>query len=326
MSRNVVVTGAAGRVGRRLMVELDAAGHSVRGLDRAPGANTERVETVELTDPKSVEAALRGADIVVHLAAFMSWREADAAEVFRASVDASFVLLEVLRSMPGTELVLASTGDVYPESRPQYLPIDEAHPRRPMSHYGMSKLLVEEMVAFYERRYNLAATILRLPHTQDAAELLDPDSPMSGPRFFLRSKLAQQRSFHNASAMKILAAHDDGTEKLLLSLGQDGTPYTMPICDTRDTVAGILAAIDSPSARGQTIALGPPRATCFADAVPRMSELTGLPYVEVRLPGPAINYAVDLTKAERLLGFVPHYSFHQMLDDAAAAFHARRQS
>jgi UDP-glucose 4-epimerase len=264
---------------------------------------------------------LTGADIVVHLAAFMSWVESDAAALFDANVSATFGLLEAVRAAGGAEIILASSGEVYPEMAPDYLPINEEHPRHPRSHYGMTKLLDEEMVWFYARRYDMPATVLRFPHTQEAAELLDRCSACSGPRFFLQQKLRQQRELGNAEIAAVLEPYDDGRERLLLSRCPDGTPYQMPIGDARDVATGVVLAVSSQQARGETIALGPAQAAAFDVIVPRMSELTGLDYVDVRLPGPGPHYSVDISKARRILGFDPAYPIGAMLDEAASAYH-----
>lgn len=323
----ITVTGSQGRVGREVVRRLHALGHEVTGVDireAEPGApGIARFVRTDLLDQDVAASAVAGADIVVHLAAFMSWNPQDAARLFTANVQASFTLLSAAASAGCAGLVVASSGEVYPEGAAQYLPIDERHPREPRSAYGMTKLLLEDMTWFFARAHGLHATVIRLPHTQDAVELLDPGSPMSGPRFFLRSKIAQQRAFGNDLAVSLLSELDDGSPRLLLSRGADGTPYRMPIADTRDTAAGIVAAVTRPEARGHTIALGPDQATDFSVALPLMSEITGLPVADVKLPGPAVSYSVDISLARRLLGFAPRHDFASMLGEAGEAYHRR---
>jgi UDP-glucose 4-epimerase len=323
----ITVTGSQGRVGREVVRRLHTLGHEVTGVDirePEPGApDVTRFVRTDLLDPDAAASAVSGADIVVHLAAFMSWAPHDAARLFTANVQASFTLLSAVQSAGCTGLVVASSGEVYPEGAPQYLPIDERHPREPRSAYGMTKLLLEDMTWFFARAHGIPATVIRLPHTQDAVELLDPDSPMSGPRFFLRPKIAQQRAFGNDMVVSLLSEFDDGSPQLLLSRGADGTPYRMPIADTRDTAAGIVAAVSRPEARGHTIALGPDQATEFAAALPLMSEITGLRVVDVRFPGSAVSYSVDISLARRLLGFAPRHDFASMLREAGEAYHRR---
>jgi len=324
MSRTVAVTGADGRIGRRVVGQLAEAGYRVRGLDRRPGSQQAEYIVGDMVDDDALASLVRGADVVVHLAALMSWNPADATAVFDANATATFRVLEAVRAAGGAEIILASSGEVYPEMAPAYLPIDEDHPRRPRSHYGMTKLLSEDMAWFYARSYDMPATVLRFPHTQEAAELLDPRSVFSGPRFFLRQKLEQQRRLGNAEAVELLQPHDDGTERLLLSRSGDGTPYQMPIGDSRDVAAGVVLAVSSPHARGQAIALGPAQPAAFDVVVGRMSELTGLEYVDVRLPGPAPHYSVDISRARRVLGYDPIYTVDRMLGEAASAYRKRQ--
>jgi UDP-glucose 4-epimerase len=325
MSRTVAVTGADGRIGRRVVSRLTRAGYRVRGLDRRAGSQQAEYIVGDLTDDGALASLVTGADVVVHLAALMSWNSADANAVFDMNVTTTFRLLEAVRAAGGAEIILASSGEVYPEMAPAYLPIDEDHPRLPRSHYGLTKLLDEELVWFYARSHGMPATVLRFPHTQDAFELLDPGSVFSGPRFFLRQKLEQQRQLGNTEAAELLQRHDDGTERLLLSRSADGTPYRMPIGDSRDVAAGVVLAVSSPHARGQTIALGPAEPAAFDVLVGRMSELTGLEYVDVRLPGQGPNYSVDISRARRILGYDPIYTVDRMLDEAASAYRKRQE-
>ena len=324
MSTTVAVTGADGRVGRHVVGQLAAAGYRVRGLDRRASSHQAEYIAGDLADDDALARLVAGADVVVHLAALMSWNPADAAAVFDGNVTSTFRLLEAVRAAGGAEIILASSGEVYPEMAPAYLPVDEDHPRLPRSHYGLTKLLDEEMAWFYARSFGMPATVLRFPHTQDATELLDPRSVFSGPRFFLRRKLEQQRRLENSEAVALLEGYDDGTERLLLSRSADGTAYQMPIGDARDVAAGVVLTVSSQRARGQTIALGPEEPAAFDAVVSRMSELTGLEVIDVRLPGSGPNYSVDISRARQVLGYDPLYNVDRMLDEAASAYRKRQ--
>jgi UDP-glucose 4-epimerase len=202
--------------------------------------------------------------------------------------------------------------------RPLYVPIDEKHPREPVSTYGLSKLLTEETALFFQRTQGLPVTILRFAHTQDAAELLDPDSFFSGPRFYLQAKIRQLRAFNSTRALEVLEPLDNGAEKLLVQRGEDGVPYRMMIADSRDIADGVLLALDSPKAVGETLNLGPDEATDFEAAVERLRKATSLPVVRANLPGPPVRYTTSNAKARELLGFRPKWTFDAMVDDALA--------
>lgn len=316
---HVLVTGSAGRVGRRVVARLRERGDTVTGFDLNPLGRDDagyREVVGAFDDPAAVGAAMQGADVVAHLGAFMSWLPADAPRVYAANATGTFHLLAAAAAAKAKRFVLASTGEVYPEVRPRYLPVDESHPREPLSVYGVTKLLAEDMTAFYQRTQGLPHTILRFAHTQEARELLDPDSFFSGPRFYLRSKIRQQRQFGNARALAVLEPLDDGTDKLLIQCGEDGTPYRMAIADARDIAAGVVLALDAPRAANATMYVGPDDSTPLDEAIALLHAKTGLPVVRARLPGPAVDYATSNARARELLGFRPRWTFAAMVEDA----------
>ena len=317
---NVFVTGGAGRIGSQVIADLVARSDHVTSFDlcevRRPHPHVTAVLGT-FDDTQAVAQAMEHADAVLHLGAMMSWVAADTPRMFAANVTGTHTLLQAARSRRIRKFVFASSGEVYPETRPLYLPLDESHPTQPTSAYGLTKLLGEEMVQFFARAHGLATVILRFSHTQDAAELLDPGSFFSGPRFFLRPRIRQQDAFGNTAVAEVLRAHDDGTEKHLISRGQDGTLFRMPITDTRDIAAGVVAALDSDRACGQVLNLGTEGATRIDHAVALLQRHTGLPAVDVTLPIPAVNYETSRARAIEVLGIQPQWTFARMVEDAA---------
>ena len=317
---NVLVTGGAGRIGSQVIADLVARGDYVTSFDlcavRRPHSHVTAVLGA-FDDTQAVAQAMEHADAVLHLGAMMSWVAADIPRMFAANVTGTHTLLQAARARSVGKFVFASSGEVYPETRPLYLPLDESHPTQPTSAYGLTKLLGEEMVQFFARAHGLATVILRFSHTQDAAELLDPGSFFSGPRFFLRSRIRQQDAFGNTAVAEVLRTHDDGTEKHLISRGQDGTLFRMPITDTRDIAAGVVAALDSDRACGQVLNLGIEGATRIDHAIALLQRHTGLPAVDVTLPIPAVNYETSRARAFEVLGIQPQWTFERMVEDAA---------
>ncbi|OXM71470.1 MULTISPECIES: NAD-dependent epimerase/dehydratase family protein [Amycolatopsis] len=305
----IAVTGAAGRLGRTLTGRLAERGHTVVPIDVAPPVS------LPLSDRDGLIAACADTDVVVHLAARMFWQRTDDAALFETNVLGTANVAEAA-ALAGAKLVLASTGEVYPEGNPVYQPLDEDHPRAPTSAYGLTKKLAEDTVDFYRRTRGLEAVVLRFSHFQDAAELLDPNSFFSGPRFFLHRKIEQQRAFGNAAAVAALEPHDDGTTKLVLSRGEDGTPFRMGILDTRDLASGVVAAVETPGLDGEVIGLGADDSVDFDWLVPELAHRAGLNYVDVRLPGPAVHYTTSNAKARELLGFTVEFPVSRMIAEA----------
>ncbi|SFC62094.1 UDP-glucose 4-epimerase [Bosea sp. CRIB-10] len=326
--KTILVTGSAGRVGSRVARELLSSGHRVTGFDlRASGIDHPALREVlgGFDDRAAAREAVQGTDAILHLGAFMSWLPADRDRLFQANVEGTRVLLEEAAAVRPKRLVFASSGEVYPENVPDYQPIDEDHPLKPRSPYGLSKLLGEEIVRFFERTSGTPATILRFSHTQDAGELLDPGSFFSGPRFFLQPKIRQQEGFGNAAAVAALRAIDDGREALVLSRNEAGRPFRMHITDTRDMVAGILLALSDERAAGRTYNLGATEPVDFAAALPMMAELTGLPLKTIDLPGAGVFYETSNARTRTELGFEPQWTFERMIGEAAQA-RAKRAS
>jgi UDP-glucose 4-epimerase len=317
------VTGASGRIGRRLVRALQAEGHWVRGFDLAgaPEDSPDELVVGSLLDPETLEQALEGIEGVVHLAALMSWQPKDEAALFDVNVRGTFNLLQVVARQGVQRFVFASSGEVYPELDPTYLPIDESHPARPTSVYGLTKLLGEEIVRNFGRRTGLPFCILRFAHTQSPEELLDPHSFFSGPRFYVNAKLRQLRALPASPtiAASIAALEEVATEEEQHYIGcsPGGVTYRMGICDVRDMVTGIQLALVHPVAAGERFNIGPASSFNFDEAVPYLAKVTGLPAVRVCLATTPYRYDTSVEKATRTLGYEPRYSIFQMIDDAA---------
>lgn len=325
---SVLVTGSAGRVGSRVVRRLLDAGRGVTGFDlRSAGLSHPAYREVVggFDDRAKAAEAVAGAQAILHLGAFMSWLPADRDRLFTANVEGTRMILEEAAGLKPGRFVFASSGEVYPENLPDHLPVDEAHPLRPRSPYGLTKLLGEELVRFFERTSGTPATILRFSHTQDATELLDPASFFSGPRFFLQPKIRQQKGLGNAAAVALLKQADDGQEALVLSRNEAGRPFRMHITDTRDMVDGILLALDHEGAAGRTYNLGATEPVDFAEALPRMAQLTGLPLKTIDLPGAGVFYETSNAKIRTELGYEPRWTFNRMVEEAAQA-RAKRAS
>ncbi|MGL4241696.1 MAG: NAD-dependent epimerase/dehydratase family protein, partial [Beijerinckiaceae bacterium] len=277
-------------------------------------------------DAAAMRAALAGARAVLHLGAFMSWRPTDDAQLFASNVEGTRAIVEAALACGAKRFIFASSGEVYPENMPAYLPIDEDHPLTPRSAYGLTKLIGEEIVRWAGRSAGLQTTILRFSHTQDANELLDPDSFFSGPRFFLGSRIRQQEAFGNRAVVDALRAVDDGKPALVLARNENGRPYRMHITDARDMVAGLLLALDQPQTIGEVFNLGATEPVDFAATLPRMAEITGLPLRVVDLPGQGVFYETSNARFRTRTGFQPAYPFERMLEEAAVAWRARQKS
>lgn len=323
----VLVTGSAGRVGAFVVRRLIAGGHQVRGFDlRSAGIEDGGFDEVigAFDDREAAIRACEGTDAVLHLGAFMSWLASDRDKLFRANVEGTRIVLEAAAAAKVGRFVFASSGEVYPENKPEFQPITEDHPKKPLSPYGLTKLLGEELVTFQGRVSSMETVILRFSHTQNASELLDPESFFSGPRFFLRPKIKQQENFGNKAAADLLRAADPGRPALVLTRNEEGRPFRMHITDTRDMAQGVLLALTHQKAAGGIFNLGATEPVDFAQILPVMAQMTGLPLLTVDLPGAGVWYHTSNQRIRETLGFEPDWPIMRMLDEAVAEWTIRQ--
>lgn len=167
--RTVLITGAAGFLGRQVARAFAAAGWGVTGVDIVPQENlgaweAGRYHALTLPDPalgRLLEAA--PPRVCVHCAgrASVAGSLADPAEDFRDGPVLTFALLEALRRhSPGTRLLFLSSAAVY--GNPSGLPVGEEHPVAPLSPYGYHKRLGELLCEEFSRLYGMETASVRI--------------------------------------------------------------------------------------------------------------------------------------------------------------------
>ena len=167
----ILLTGVSGRVGCSVFAELRRVGHDVVILARRPlepshQAEASRFVQGNLLDEMDWKRSLEGVDTVVHLAGIAH----DAPDVFAFNVASVHALCGALVDSSVKRIVFASSNCVLghcggPESvahPAEYLPIDEEHPLKPASDYGLSKLVGEEILQAAARRHQVGVISMRL--------------------------------------------------------------------------------------------------------------------------------------------------------------------
>jgi UDP-glucose 4-epimerase len=161
MSR-VIVTGAAGYIGGEIALRLHDAGHQVVGIDRrsCPPHLTSAFHEYVCNDVVSSEAleniGYHRPDAVVHCAgtSLVGPSMAAPADYYENNVVNTKRLLDfILKVTPRTRFIFSSSAAVY--GIPVMTPCDEVDPREPISPYGESKMMTEQMLASYHRAYGL---------------------------------------------------------------------------------------------------------------------------------------------------------------------------
>jgi nucleoside-diphosphate-sugar epimerase len=155
---NILLTGASGLVGSRLLPRLAAAGFDCRVLVRREIDLPVKTTAVrgDLEDPDSLPQALEGVEAIVHLAALFRTDDEDA--IWRANLDGTRNLIAAAEAhAAGARFIMASTGNVYNADTPR--PSLESDPCTPSAAYPASKLAAEGLL----RDSALTWSILRLP-------------------------------------------------------------------------------------------------------------------------------------------------------------------
>jgi nucleoside-diphosphate-sugar epimerase len=173
---DVLVTGAAGLVGRAVVPVLRSAGHRVVATD-LPGAVPAADVPADLADAGQARALIGdvGFHAVVHAAAIPSPGQHPPHVVFGNNLMATFNVIEACVASGVRRLVNISSVGVlglhYATRRifPDYLPIDEEHPLRPQDPYGLSKLLGEQLCDAAVQRSEMRCISLRPAWVQNAA-------------------------------------------------------------------------------------------------------------------------------------------------------------
>ncbi len=171
---NVLVTGAAGRLGSAVSALLHENGHHVLATDIAsPGEVPYRFEQVDLLDHEAVGALLDGRDVVLHIANHPGIGSRPPQVVFNENVSMNANVFQGAAEQGVSRLVFASTlqligshvdsRTVVDEPTPPSYPLHGGTRPAPSNLYALSKTVSEVMLEYYAERCGMDVVALRLP-------------------------------------------------------------------------------------------------------------------------------------------------------------------
>ena len=181
MRNTILVVGGAGYIGSHMVKQLRRAGFHAVVADDLSSGRREATLGAPLSvgcigDAGFVDALLRDVrpDAVMHFASFIQVGESvsDPAKYYRNNVVATQTLLDAMRAHDVQRFIFSSTAAIFGD--PQYVPIDELHPKAPVNPYGRSKWMVEQMLEDYDHAYGLKSVCLRYFNAAGA----DPDGEL----------------------------------------------------------------------------------------------------------------------------------------------------
>ncbi len=297
----VLVTGAAGYLGRAVVPALAAAGHDpiafVRDPDAAP-AQAADVRGGDLLDAASLGTALTGVEAVCHLGGLTrardSWQEP--LRYFEINVGGTLALMRAMASAGVRQLVFASTGSIY--GTPDRQPMTEDLPFEPPHPYAGSKVAAESAIGWQARSGALGASVLRLFNIAGGS---DPDPTRIIPRI-----------------LGVAAGESPN-----LQVNGDGTAVR-DFLHITDAAEAFVAAIDhgSPTGTARPYNIGSGRGSSMLDVVAATERVTDRPVPLVYRPAAdePQTLVCDPARARAELGWKPRRSdLDAIVADAWAA-------
>lgn len=293
----VLVTGGAGFIGSHLVDRLVEAEYDVRVIDNLSTGNLDNinghvdsgvVDFVEgdIRNAEFVAKSMRDVDVVVHLAAITSvpFSVKNPDLTFDVNTSGTLNLLRSGADECVAKFVFVSSCAVYGD--PEYLPLSEKHPVRPISPYAASKLEAEKLCLDVVENRLFRSTVVRLFNVYGIRQ---GSSEYSGviTKFFDRAKKGLP-----------LIVYGDGSQ-------------TRDFVNVHDVVETILVCVENSRAEGEVFNIGTGNPVSINELAQTVLELFGLdlPVRHERARAGEIQHSyADASKAKKLLGFKPTVS------------------
>lgn len=181
MTLKVLVTGGGGYIGSHMIKMLACNGHQVVTYDDLSTGFRDAISAGEfiygsllnLSQLKEVFTNNKF-DAVIHFAGSIAVGESvlNPEKYYQNNVVGSLNLINTMKAHKVDKLVFSSTAAIF--GNPEYVPIDELHPKNPINPYGVTKLFIEQVLADYDRAYNFRSVSLRYFNAAGA----DPDGSL----------------------------------------------------------------------------------------------------------------------------------------------------
>jgi len=310
--QNVLLTGAAGKIGRAVLPELVKAGYSVRALEYTDGLQVERTGSVEvasgdLRDPSLAAHLVEDMDVVIHLANVKENKEL----FLDSNIKGTFYLLDACRECGHIQQYIQAGSDaragIY--YYPQPIPIDENHPHSGYpGYYPLSKVLEEVMCEQFRIMHGTPITVLRFSWVYDEDDVL-AHVTLKEPNFGVPvwedwAVTPEQKAYFEE--------RKDGVACLRHADGSAGKRHIVGI---KDAVQSVMLAIGNPTAVGEAFNVSGPAPFSYDVLAAYVARSLDLPVVDFEV-SEAHDFCIDMSKSRSVLGLNPEYDIFRIVDDA----------
>ena len=299
-NKSILITGADGFIGSHLTEALVRQGHSVRAfvlynsfnswgwLDHCSLDLKSKFEVFagDIRDPHGVKEAMKGCDVVLHLAALIaipySYHSPDT--YVDTNIKGTLNVLQAARELGVKRVVHTSTSEVYGTAH--FVPITEKHPLQGQSPYSATKIAADQLAYSFYSSFDLPVVIARPFNTY-------------GPRQSARAVIPT-----------IITQIANGHRQIKLGAVSPTRDFNY----VQDTVAGFISAMNSDQGLGEVVNFGSNFEISIGDTVQMIAEVMKADIEiitdENRLRpenSEVERLWADNTKAKELFGWQPRY-------------------
>jgi len=281
--KSILVTGADGFIGSHLTETLVKRGHTVRAfvyynsfdswgwLDHCEPVVKKSLDVFagDVRDPHGVKAAMKGCDIVFHLAALIaipySYHSPDT--YLDTNIKGTLNIVQAARELGVEKVIHTSTSEVYGTAR--FVPITEDHPLQGQSPYSASKIGADQLAMSFYSSFGTPVAIVRPFNTY---------GPRQSTRAVIPTIITQILS--GARTIKLGSLHP-----------------TRDFNFIDDTVKGFIAVAESDKTLGEVVNIGSNFEVSIGETVQLIADILEVP---VKIESDDIRFRPDKSEVERL--------------------------
>lgn len=311
-----VVTGGAGFIGSHVCRGLLEAGYEVVCLDDLSTGNRENLATLssfsrfhfersDITSLDSLVPHFEDVTAVLHFAAQTSVTQsvADPVACARVNISGFMNVLEAARRAGARRVVYASSSAVYGRSGKG--PVKESEAGDPLSPYGLSKLVDEQLASLYGRLHGLTTVGLRY------FNVYGPRQPRNGD--------------YAAVVPRFIEALDRGEPGTIYGDGKQTRDFVYVADVVRANLSALGAELEPGTAAVVNVGSGRPTSVrelfeavkrVFSETSPEASSIK--PRIEPARVGDILHSCADVTRARKLLGFRTEWALEKGLAETVA--------